>query len=56
MINYIRHDNEFFGVVKLVTGEEVIGTMIDLRPHYITACDIVISRYRDIVIVLSFGW
>ena len=28
MINYIRHDNEFYGVVKLVSGEEVMGTMI----------------------------
>ena len=28
MINYIRHDNEFYGIIKLVTGEEVIGTMI----------------------------
>jgi len=28
MINYIRHDNEFYGIVKLVSGEEVMGTMI----------------------------
>ena len=25
MINYIRHDNEFYGIVKLVSGEEVMG-------------------------------
>ena len=28
MINYIRHDNEFYGIVKLVSGEEVMGNMI----------------------------
>ena len=28
MINYIRHDNEFYGIVKLVSGEEVMGSMI----------------------------
>ena len=28
MINYIRHDEEFYGVVKLITGEDVIGRMI----------------------------
>ena len=28
MINYIRHDNEFYGIVKFVSGEEVMGSMI----------------------------
>lgn len=28
MINYLRHDEEFHGVIKLVTGQEVIGKMI----------------------------
>ena len=27
-INYIRHDQEFYGVVKLVSGEEIMGTII----------------------------
>lgn len=27
-INYIRHDHEFYGVVKLVSGEEVMGSII----------------------------
>jgi len=27
-INYIRHDQEFYGVVKLVSGEEVMGSII----------------------------
>ncbi len=28
MINYIRHDHEFYGVIKLTSGEEIMGTMI----------------------------
>lgn len=28
MINYIRHENEFYGTAKLVSGEEVMGSMI----------------------------
>lgn len=28
MIGYIRHDEEFNGVVKLTTGQEIIGKMI----------------------------
>ena len=28
MITYIRHDEEFHGVVKLTTGQEIIGRMI----------------------------
>jgi hypothetical protein len=28
MISYIRHDEEFHGVIKLITGEYVIGKMI----------------------------
>lgn len=28
MISYIRHDEEFYGIVKLITGEDVIGKMI----------------------------
>lgn len=27
-INYIRHDHEFYGVVKLVSGEEIMGNII----------------------------
>jgi len=27
MINYIRHDNEFYGSLKLTSGEEVLGEM-----------------------------
>lgn len=27
-INYIRHDQEFYGVVKLVSGEEVMGSIL----------------------------
>lgn len=28
MISYIRHDEEFHGVIKLITGEYVIGKML----------------------------
>ncbi|BCU94821.1 MAG: hypothetical protein CM15mV6_1930 [uncultured marine virus] len=28
MINYIQHEKEFYGVVKLVSGDEVLGPMI----------------------------
>tara|TARA_B100000131_G_scaffold318300_1_gene361905 strand:+ start:860 stop:1291 length:432 start_codon:yes stop_codon:yes gene_type:complete len=28
MINYIRHDQEFYGVIKLKSGETILGTMI----------------------------
>lgn len=28
MISYIRHDEQFFGVVKLVTGEEILGEVL----------------------------
>ena len=28
MINYIRHDPEFYGVAKLSSGDEVMGVMI----------------------------
>ena len=27
-INYIRHEQEFFGVIKLRTGDTILGTMI----------------------------
>ena len=27
-INYIRHEKEFFGVIKLRTGDTILGTMI----------------------------
>jgi hypothetical protein len=27
-INYIRHDNEFYGTIKLVSGEEILGNLI----------------------------
>lgn len=27
-INYIRHDHEFLGVIKLVSGEEILGNLI----------------------------
>ena len=28
MISYIQHDKEFYGVVKLTNGEEIVGEMI----------------------------
>ena len=28
MINYIRHEQEFFGVIKLKSGETILGSMI----------------------------
>jgi len=28
MINYIRHDHEFYGVVKLTSGDEILGEVI----------------------------
>lgn len=28
MINYIRHDEQFFGVIKLTTGEEILGEIL----------------------------
>jgi hypothetical protein len=28
MINYIRHDEQFFGAVKLTSGEEVLGEIL----------------------------
>ena len=28
MINYIRHDEQFYGTVKLITGEEVLGEVL----------------------------
>ena len=28
MINYIRHDEQFFGTIKLITGEEVLGEIL----------------------------
>ena len=28
MINYIRHDEEFHGVIKLISGEYVVGKML----------------------------
>ena len=28
MINYIRHDEQFFGTLKLSTGEEVLGELL----------------------------
>ena len=27
-INYIKHEQEFFGVIKLTSGETILGTMI----------------------------
>lgn len=36
MINYIRHDEEFYGVVKLITGEDVIGKMIATEDSDVT--------------------
>jgi len=35
-INYIRHDHEFYGVVKLVSGEEVMGNIIATEEEGIT--------------------
>ena len=35
-INYIKHEQEFFGVIKLRSGETVLGSMIasedDVQP------------------------
>ena len=31
MINYIRHDHEFYGVAKLSSGEEVMGVMMAMK-------------------------
>ena len=28
MINYARHDEEFYGIFKLVNGEEVLGKAV----------------------------
>ena len=28
MINYIRHDEQFYGTVKLITGEEILGEVL----------------------------
>ena len=28
MISYIRHDDQFFGTMKLITGEEILGEII----------------------------
>jgi hypothetical protein len=28
MINYIRHDEQFFGTIKLITGEEILGEVL----------------------------
>jgi hypothetical protein len=28
MISYIKHDEQFFGVVKLITGEELLGEVL----------------------------
>ena len=28
MINYIRHDEQFYGTIKLVTGEEILGEVL----------------------------
>ena len=28
MINYIRHDEQFHGTVKLITGEEILGEVL----------------------------
>jgi len=28
MINYIQHEQEFYGVIKLISGEEVLGPML----------------------------
>ena len=33
MINYIQHDQEFYGVVKLTSGEELLGPMIATDDH-----------------------
>ena len=31
MINYIRHDHEFYGVAKLSSGDEVMGVMMAMK-------------------------
>jgi hypothetical protein len=36
MITYIRHDEEFYGVVKLTTGHDVIGKMIAMEEEHKT--------------------
>jgi len=28
MINYIRHDEQFYGTIKLTTGEEILGEIL----------------------------
>jgi len=28
MINYIRHDEQFFATIKLITGEEILGEVL----------------------------
>ena len=29
MINYAKHDEEFYGIFKLVSGEEVLGKAVN---------------------------
>ena len=33
MINYIRHDHEFYGVAKLSSGDEVMGVMMAMKDN-----------------------
>lgn len=28
MISYIRHDDQFYGTMKLTTGEEILGEIL----------------------------
>ena len=28
MINYIKHEQEFYGIIKLRSGETIMGSMI----------------------------
>ena len=60
MINYIRHDNEFYGIVKLVSGEEVMGSMIATNEDNctmvyvcLTLCALPSLRLREMV---SWVW
>ena len=33
MINYARHDEEFYGIFKLISGEEVLGKAVLTEDH-----------------------
>ena len=38
MISYAKHEEEFYGVVKLVNGEEVLGKCVLTQDHEETLC------------------